>query len=353
MKNIIKNNAVLIIFLMVLFYAILNYYHVNERIIEEQAQSGNFLKDIMNAMIAALFTSLVTFIIVQLQFNSNEKQEKETAVYQNKIKSFNQFTRTLKVVITSENYPLKPETVKALIFDYFKMSVHLKASSREKIERTLNMFNSDLFLDHEGEENIRLEKLEEILSEITNVFAEEFYGNKSEIRKNGSDFYANLFNLSKTIKIERKYYKKANNDENFNSWLSELKNDKKILFDKGSPIDVQDNAIDLIERTHQYIFEWLNQKQFMTKSKGILHIKTRIENSEEVRYRGQPIYQIMNEREAIKIIIYISINNQIWIKINNIREMLPLQSLTNENDNEMLRGWIKEKMNVHIGNNWT
>lgn len=176
------------------------------------------IQDINSGVIGAILTTIITLILLSNQTESQENLTKNSVVYEEKLKIFNDFLDTIGQCL--EDGKLTAAETTKIIHRFSVLRIHISPQNAIRIENAISSIDNTFFyFDEYSVPN--LSKLIELYTEIANVFREELYGENPGERLKAFNFE----NLKKVLYRKRISIIKPST---FPELLNELKNHSKI-----------------------------------------------------------------------------------------------------------------------------
>lgn len=177
------------------------------------------VQDINSGVIGAILTTIITLILLSNQTESQENLTKTSVVYEEKLKIFNNFLQTMGECI--EDGKLTATETTKIVHGFSILRIHVSHENAMKIENAISSIdNSFFYYDENSMPN--LTRLIDLYTEITNVFRQELYGDKSYGNLKAFDFE----NLKKVLYRRRISIIKSST---IGRLLDELNENTKIL----------------------------------------------------------------------------------------------------------------------------
>jgi hypothetical protein len=145
--------------------------------------------DINSGVIGSILTTIITLLLLSNQNELQEKQLKNSVIYEEKLKIFTDFLSTLNRALEDGN--LTSTEMKNIIFNYSLVRMHISNESSIKIEESISTINSSFFFVNEHYVP-RFENYVKLYTDICNVLRKELYSEDANNKL--SDFVFKNFN---------------------------------------------------------------------------------------------------------------------------------------------------------------
>jgi hypothetical protein len=131
------------------------------------------VQDINSGVIGAILTTIITLVLLANQTESEESLQKRSVIYEEKLRIFNEFLRTLGESI--KDGKLSKEELKVLIYGYALVKMNLTQENARRLEALLGQIDEEFFY---VDENLvpNYDRHIELFSGICEVFKSELYG---------------------------------------------------------------------------------------------------------------------------------------------------------------------------------
>ena len=211
------------------------------------------IQDINSGVIGAILTTIITLILLTNQTESQESLTKSSVVYEEKLKIFNSFLDTIGTCL--EDGKLTAEEISKIIQSFSILRIHVSNANALKLEKTISSIDNSLFY-HDENSLPNLERYVSLYTELSNVFQDELYGDKSAA--NLKTFEVN--NFKNILYRSRESLILPNN---FNDLLNVLKSNPQILhFGKTSKktivFDVNDELLVSFTRFNEFMEQMIH-----------------------------------------------------------------------------------------------
>jgi hypothetical protein len=136
------------------------------------------INDINSGVVGAILTTIITLLLLNNQNDIQENQLKNSVIYEEKLKLFNDFLGTLNR--SMEDNELTPSEMKNIIFHFSVIRMHISEKSAKSIEHFLQSINEEFFY---VDENYipRFESMIHLYNGICNVLRHELYQNDENV----------------------------------------------------------------------------------------------------------------------------------------------------------------------------
>lgn len=213
---------------------------INDKLIPKIVQ------DINSGVIGAILTTIITLILLSNQSESQDKINKNSVVYEEKLKIFNSFLDILGKSL--EDGKLSNIERLKILYSFSTLRIHITNESSLELERALSSIdNYFLYVDENSVQNF--DKYIILYTQIANVFRKELYG----YSKND---YLDIFNFDnfKEIAFKKRAYPLQVND--INEFSKELSKYNEIMFEDKLETIVFELNNNLIEN-FKLLFEFM------------------------------------------------------------------------------------------------
>lgn len=131
------------------------------------------VQDINSGVIGAILTTIITLVLLANQTESEETLQKRSVIYEEKLRIFNDFLRSLGESI--KDGKLSKEELKVLIYGYALVKMNLTDDNARRLEALLGQINEEFFY---VDENLvpNYNRHIELFGGICEVFKSELYG---------------------------------------------------------------------------------------------------------------------------------------------------------------------------------
>lgn len=220
---------------------------INDKLIPQIVQ------DVNSGVIGAILTTIITLLLLSNQTESQENLSKTSVVYEEKLKIFNDFLKTLGECLEDGN--LTAQETKKIIHSFSTLRIHVSLENAIKLEQAISSIDNSFF-HYDEYSTPNLSRISELYTKITNVFRNELYGNTLTDDLEKFDFQ----NLKKVLYRKRLSIIKPHS---FDDLLIELKNNSKILHtSKQNKItivyDVNSELIEALTGLNNFMMEIVN-----------------------------------------------------------------------------------------------
>lgn len=169
--NIKKRFGLLWSYLLVLSVISLTIFVINGM---DDSHLPKVINDINSGVVGAILTTIITLLLLNNQNDIQESQLKNSVIYEEKLKLFNDFLGTLNRSL--EDNELTPSEMKNIIFHFSVIHMHISDRSAKSIEQYIQSINEEFFYVDEN----YIPKFESIIylyNGICNVLRHELYQN--------------------------------------------------------------------------------------------------------------------------------------------------------------------------------
>jgi hypothetical protein len=162
---------------------------VNNNINRHENDLPKIIQDINAGVVGAILTTIITLLLLNNQNETQENQLKNSVIYEEKLKLFNNFLNVLNKSMEDGN--LTSAEMKNIIFNYSVIRIHISKESAHEIETIIQSINEEFFY---VDENYipRFDVVISFYTNICNVLRRELYTNQN----NTSLHHYNLPNFS-------------------------------------------------------------------------------------------------------------------------------------------------------------
>lgn len=141
-------------------------------------QLPKVVQDINSGVIGAILTTIITLLLLANQSEIQENQTKNSVIYEEKLKMFNDFLQVLNESLIDGK--LTAAEMKKIIFSFSVIRIHLSKEGANKIADSIsNIDNEFFFVDENYVPNF--DKYIDLYHSICNVLREELYANNKEV----------------------------------------------------------------------------------------------------------------------------------------------------------------------------
>lgn len=181
------------------------------------------VQDINSGVIGAILTTIITLILLSNQTDSQEKATKNSEVYKEKLKVFNEFL--LIIGKSLEDGKLTASEIKNIIYSFSTLRIHISNENSLKIENALSLIDNEFFYVDENE-ILNIDKYIEFYTSVINVFRLELYEDDLSVQPLTNFNLSNLKHL--TYKI-RNYKIPC---ESFEDFIDKIQTFKQIYYNR-------------------------------------------------------------------------------------------------------------------------
>ncbi len=228
------------------------------------------VQDVNSGVIGAILTTIITLLLLSNQTDLQEMQTKNSVIYEEKLKLFNEFLNVLGKSL--EDGKLGPEELKSIIFQYSIVRIHISAEGAKKIENAIRMIDEEFFYIDENYVP-KFDRYIQLYTEICNVLRKELYMNDQ-----AEDLAPFMFDNFLRIAYQHRSVKLPINS--FEDVLTEFKKTRSIYIDesKGNKIQFElsheniRNLIDafkMVELIFNEYTEYNIERRFLLKQYNV------------------------------------------------------------------------------------
>ena len=136
------------------------------------------IQDINSGVIGAILTTIITLILLSNQTESQENLTRNSVIYEEKLKMFNEFLMVLSRSL--EDGKLAPIELKGIIFQFSMIRVHISIEGAKKIELAIQSIDEEFFYLDENYVP-KFDRYIEFFTSICNVLRRELYHPQNDI----------------------------------------------------------------------------------------------------------------------------------------------------------------------------
>ena len=177
------------------------------------------VQDINSGVIGAILTTIITLVLLSNQSDSEESLQKRSVIYEEKLRIFNEFLRTLGENI--KDGKLSKEELKVLIYGYALVKMNLTKENAKRLETLLGKIDEEFFY---VDENLvpNYDRHIELFSGICEVFKSELYG--TQVHEDETPQFLNFYQIS--------YYPRIKNIvvKDFDEMLSRIREFRRVIW---------------------------------------------------------------------------------------------------------------------------
>ena len=261
------------------------------------------VQDINSGVIGAILTTIITLILLSNQSEREEKVTKNSVVYEEKLKIYNNFLDIIGKAL--EDGKLSADEIQKIIHGFSTLRIHLSAENSIKIEEAVRSINNEFFfVDENGIQD--LDKYISLYTNLTNVFRSELY-NLSSANQLPNFNFSNL----KAIAFKPRNISILINS--FDDLIKEFGSHKKLIYiQEGAPTVVFNISKDLIDTFKTTFFELSELIKNYPKPIQIEYSLTKYYIN-DTTYLGLPFIKFYYSKQYI-ICYGISEKNRIYLK---------------------------------------
>ena len=177
------------------------------------------VQDINSGVIGAILTTIITLVLLMNQSESEESLQKRSVIYEEKLRIFNEFLRTLGESI--KDGKLSKEELKVLIYGYALVKMNLTQENAERLEALLGRIDEEFFyVDENLVPNYR--RHIELFGGICEVFKSELYG--TEVARGTPPQFLNFYEISYHPRIKNIVVK------GFDEMLAQIRQFQRVIW---------------------------------------------------------------------------------------------------------------------------
>jgi hypothetical protein len=173
MKNSIKKIWRYLLVVLVISLTIVVIQNINGH----EKDIPKVVQDINSGVIGAILTTIITLLLLSNQTDLQEIQTKNSVIYEEKLKLFNEFLNVLSKSL--EDGKLAPEELKSIIFQYSIVRIHISVDGAKKIENAIQSIDEEFFYVDENYVP-RFDRYIELFTGICNVLRHELYQSQED-----------------------------------------------------------------------------------------------------------------------------------------------------------------------------
>lgn len=212
------------------------------------------IQDINSGVIGAILTTIITLILLSNQTESQEINAKNSVVYEEKLKIFNEFLNILGKSL--EDGKLTSNEIQNIIFSFSSLRIHISEKNSDEIEAAIKSINGELFyVDENGIAD--LDKYINLYTKITNAFKQELYHFDEKSQQLKTFDFNNLKEISFIPRV------KALPIVRFEELIKNIRENKSIIhFSDNKPtsiFDIDDELIDTFESGYHFIDKLISE----------------------------------------------------------------------------------------------
>ena len=133
--------------------------------------------DINSGVIGAILTTIITLLLLANQSEIQDSQTKNSVIYEEKLKLFNEFLSILSQAL--DDGKLTATEMKKIIFSYSTVRMHISPEGSKTIEAAIQSIDAEFFYVDENYVP-RFDKYIELFNTVCNVFRKELYALKKD-----------------------------------------------------------------------------------------------------------------------------------------------------------------------------
>ena len=257
------------------------------------------ISDINSGVIGALLTAMVTLILLSNQTEKEQLNLKNSTVFEEKLKLFNEFLSILNESL--KDGELKPEEIQTILFSFSRLRMHISNENAIKIATSIKLINEELFYtdensipDYSGFQNL--------YNNICSVLKSELY----ETPENKFEFFEfeNLANVSYKPK------QIINTISKFDDLLTLIRKNPIVLHKSKIRFKITGETINLFENSYCKIHN-LIVSNISDYTMSLVCNKKLINNNE---YLELPKVIITNNKK-MKLVLSISEKNRVFVSL--------------------------------------
>lgn len=205
------------------------------------------VKDINSGVIGAILTTIITLVLLSNQSESEESLQKRSVIYEEKLRIFNEFLRTLGESI--KDGKLSKEELKVLIYGYALVKMNLTVENARLLEKQLEKIDEEFFY---VDENLvpNYNRHIELFGGICEVFKSELYGTK--VDEAITPQFLNFYEISYHPRIKNIVVKE------FDDMVTNIRNFQKVIWigtENTVSFDLKEELIGNFEKTFRTLNE--------------------------------------------------------------------------------------------------
>ncbi len=153
-------------------------------------------KDFISAAVAAIFISMVTLFLIRAQSRSDAQKEKETTIFQEKLKVFNAFMESLNrliIRIQIDGEPIRLRDLKELLFRLSNVRMHCKSNTAHEVIEQIQK----LLMSTDGSKKLRqrfdITDLVRIQFTVGDLFNQELFPEQKSTKEATDEKVGDIF----------------------------------------------------------------------------------------------------------------------------------------------------------------
>ena len=199
------------------------------------------VQDINSGVIGAILTTIITLVLLSNQTESEESLQKRSVIYEEKLRIFNEFLRTLGE--SFKDGKLSKEELKVLIYGYALVKMNLTVDNARRLEALLGQIDEEFFY---VDENLvpNYNRHIELFGGICEVFKSELYGTK--VDEASAPQFLNFYEISYHPRIKNIVVKE------FDDMVANIRKFQKVIWigtENTVSFDLKEDLIGNFENT--------------------------------------------------------------------------------------------------------
>lgn len=205
------------------------------------------ISDINSGVIGALLTAMVTLILLSNQTEKEQLNLKNSTVFEEKLKLFNEFLSILNESL--KDGELKPEEIQTILFSFSKLRMHISHENALKIASSIKLINEELF--YTDENSIPdYSSFQNLYNNICSVLKSELY----EIPEQKFEF----FEFENLEHVSYKPKQIINTISKFDDLLNLVRNNPFVLHKSKIRFKISNDTICLFEKSYSKIYDLID-----------------------------------------------------------------------------------------------
>ena len=202
-------------------------------------------------MIGAILTTIITLVLLANQTESEESLQKRSVIYEEKLRIFNEFLRTLGESI--KDGKLSKEELKVLIYSYALVKMNLSQENALRLEVLLGQIDEEFFY---VDENLvpNYHRHIELFTGICDVFKCELYG--TEVAESAAPQFLNFYAISYHPRIKTIVVKE------FDKMLFHIRQFQRVIWigtENTVSFELKEDLIASFDRSYRAVEEVVSQ----------------------------------------------------------------------------------------------
>lgn len=209
------------------------------------------VQDINSGVIGAILTTIITLVLLANQTESEESLQKRSVIYEEKLRIFNEFLRTLGESI--KDGKLSKEELKVLIYSYALVKMNLSQENALRLEVLLGQIDEEFFY---VDENLvpNYHRHIELFTGICDVFKCELYG--TEVAESAAPQFLNFYAISYHPRIKTIVVKE------FDKMLFHIRQFQRVIWigtENTVSFELKEDLIASFDRSYRAVEEVVSQ----------------------------------------------------------------------------------------------